>query len=69
MGSIISPPKPKGPDPELVAAQREQMIEEKARAAELEAQTAARRRALAGRAGGRVQLLGGLETGLKETLG
>lgn len=69
MGSLFSPPKAAKPDPALVEAQQQQLADERARTQDLESKAEARKRALAGRTGGRVQLLGGLETGLKDTLG
>lgn len=73
MGALFSPPKPKGPDAGLIAAQQEQLAAEKKRAEDLKAQEDSRLRALLGRTSGRVSLLGGAETGVadapKEKLG
>ncbi|MCU0966986.1 MAG: hypothetical protein MUF08_18540 [Burkholderiaceae bacterium] len=75
MSAIISPPKPKGPDPALIAAQQQSLADERKRAADLEAQKDSRLRAALGRTSGRVSLLGGAETGVpdatagRETLG
>jgi hypothetical protein len=66
---LFSPPKAAKPDQSLVAAQQQQLAEERERRQKLERETEARRRALAGRTLGRVSLLGGPETGVKETLG
>lgn len=68
---LFSPPKAARPDPSLVAAQQEQLAEERKRREQLERETEARKRARAGRTRGRISLLGGPETGvgLKETLG
>jgi NaMN:DMB phosphoribosyltransferase len=67
MGAIFSPPKPKGPDPGLIAAQKQQLEDERKRAAELEAQKQSRLRAMLGRGSGRVSLLGGAETGVPDS--
>lgn len=74
MTAIFSPPKPKAPDAGLIAAQQQQLADEKKRAAQLETQKESRLRALLGRTGGRPSLLGGPETGVtdgagRETLG
>jgi hypothetical protein len=73
MSAIFDPPKPKGPDPALVAAQKQQIDQANARDAELTAEEDARKRALASRLQGRRSLLGpGGEVGvgdLKNTLG
>lgn len=74
MTAIFSPPKPKGPDQSLIAAQQQQLADEKKRAADLETQKESRLRALLGRSSGRASLLGGPETGVtdgagRETLG
>lgn len=66
---LFSAPRAARPDQSLVAAQQQQLAEERRRREELDRQTEARRRALAGRTMGRVSLLGGPETGVKETLG
>lgn len=73
MGALFSPPKPKGPDPALVAAQKQQVDAANQREAELSAAEEARKRALAARGRGRASLLGPAgEVGvsdLKNTLG
>lgn len=75
MSAILSPPKPKGPDEGLIAAQRQSLADERKRAADLDAQKDSRLRAALGRTSGRVSLLGGAETGVpdatagRETLG
>jgi len=75
VSAIFNPPKPKGPDEGLIAAQRQSLADEKKRAAALEAQKDSRLRAMLGRSQGRVSLLGGAETGVpdntagRETLG
>lgn len=66
MSAIFSPPKPKGPDEGLIAAQRQSLADERQRAADLEAQKDSRLRAMMGRSTGRVSLLGGAETGVPE---
>jgi hypothetical protein len=69
MAAIFSPPKPKGPDPGLIEAQKRQIEEERKRAAELDMQKQSRLRAMLGRSMGRVSLLGGPETGVPNTAG
>jgi hypothetical protein len=66
MSAILSPPRPKGPDEGLIAAQRQSLADERKRAAELEAQKESRLRAALGRTSGRVSLLGGPETGVSD---
>ena len=66
---LFSPPKAAQPDPTLIAAQQQQIAEERQRREQLDRETEARRRALMGRTLGRVSLLGGSETGVKDTLG
>jgi hypothetical protein len=73
MGALFDPPKP--PDTaQLVAAQQKQQEAVDKRQAELDAEEAARKRALAGRLRGRASLLGpagevGVTDDLKAKLG
>jgi hypothetical protein len=69
MAAIFSPPRPRGPDPGLIAAQRQQLEDERKRAAQLEAEKQSRLRAMLGRSTGRVSLLGGSETGVPDSAG
>jgi hypothetical protein len=69
MGAIFSPPKPKGPDPSLIAAQKQQLEDERKRREQLEAEKQSRLRAMLGRSMGRVTLLGGPEYGVPATDG
>jgi hypothetical protein len=69
MGAIFSPPKPKGPDPSLIAAQKQQLEDERKRREQLEAEKQSRLRAMLGRSMGRVSLLGGPEYGVPNTDG
>lgn len=69
MAAIFNPPKPQEPDPAMVAAQNRQMEREEKRAAELDAQEEARKRARTGRTQGRALLISGDEAGLSSTLG
>ena len=68
VGAVFGGAKAPGIDPAMLAAQREQMEAANRREAELKAQEDARRRAIAGGAQGRVQLLAGPETGVAEPL-
>jgi hypothetical protein len=69
MGQVFGGGAPKGPDPAMVEAQNRQMQREESRAAALDAQEEARRRARTGRTQGRALLISGDETGLPGRLG
>jgi hypothetical protein len=68
MGALFSSPKPPpGPDPNLIAAQQQQLADERKRTERLEAEKQSRLRAMLGRSMGRVSLLGGPEYGVPDT--
>ncbi|WP_041604754.1 hypothetical protein [Tistrella mobilis] len=67
MSALLS--KPKGPDPELVAAQKRQAEAAERQSASLKAEEDARRRSITSRSKGRALLLSNDERGVTTTTG